>query len=235
MSQSYMMPPLVTIVTVLLLVTGTASSPLQLQEADTTTYPPGPPEILSDLEAYDYDAYDEEEDDLLYEDIRDPNIRVEIDAFVSRSPPAENSNETETEYDDIIQDLLEVKRTQVEDSGGSLGLQLTWWQILILASACVLVTGLCCYFSSCCFLAADCCSDPYWGCCRGCRVMVKPLKPPPHLGLKSRGGQRLDSGGQRPGESKYSLNENSTAPRTRASTRSLSVSHTRGSNKVCVR
>ena len=236
MSQSLMMmPTLVTIVTLLLLVTETASSPLQLQEADTTTYPPGPPEILSDLEAYDYEAYDEEEDgedDLLYEDIRDRDIRVEIDAFVSRSPPAENSNETETEYEDIIQTLLEVKRTR-GDSGG-LGLQLSWWQILMLASACLLVTGLCCYFSSCCFLAADCCGDPYWGCCRCCMMMVSPLKPPPHLGLKSR-GQRLDSGGQRPGESKYSLNENSTAPRTRASTRSLSVSHTRGSNKVRIR
>ena len=76
----------------LLLVTRTASSPLKLEEADTTTYPPGPPEILPDLEAYD----DEEarDDDLpIAED-----VRVENDAFVSRSPPPETSNETE--YDD---------------------------------------------------------------------------------------------------------------------------------------
>ena len=231
-----MMTLLVTIVS-LLLVPRTASSPLQLEEADTTTYPPGPPEILSDLEAYDYEAYDDEEaggDDLLYGDpLASENVQVEIDAFVSRSPPPDNSNETETsngdemetEYDDIIQDLMEVKRT---DSG--LGLQLTWWQILVLASACVLVTGLCCYFSSCCHFTADCCSDPYWGCCMCCRMFVGPAKPPPHLGLKPRDGD------QRPSEaiSKYSLNENSGAPRTRASTRSLSVSNTRGSNKVGV-
>ena len=132
-----------------------------------------------------------------------------------------------TEYDDIIQDLLEVKKTQ---AASGLGLQLTWWQILLLASACVLVTGLCCYFSSCCYFTADCCSDPYWGCCMCCRLCVGPAKPPPHLGLKTR------DRGQRPSEavSKYSLNENSGAPRTRASTKSL-ASITRGSNKVCVR
>ena len=222
----------------LLLVTRSASSPLTQQEDDYTNLPPGPPEILSDLEAYDYEAYDDEsEDDLdLYDDPRVvDDIKLEIDAFVSRSPPPDTSNETETEgemteYDDIIQDLLEVKRTDPGLLGG-LGLQLTWWQILVLASACVLVTGLCCYFSSCCYLTADCCSDQYWGCCTCCRVIVKPAKPPPHLGLKPR-AQRLDRG-QRPGESKYSLNENSTAPRTRASTRSL-TSYNRGSTKVII-
>ena len=229
-------------ITFLLLVTRTAASPVQPRETDTTTYPPGPPEILSDLEAYDYEGYDDGEageDELLYADPPPPgNVRVEIDAFVSRSPPADTSNETDTEggemmseYDDIIQDLLEVRRTEepgVIPSG--LGLQLSWWQILLLASACVLVAGLCCYFSSCCFLAADCCADPYWGCCLGCSLLVSPAKPPPHLGLAARGG------GQRPGpgESKYSLNENSGAPRTRASARSL-ASNTRGSNKVRVR
>ena len=117
----------------------------------------------------------------------------------------------------------------VQEEVADLGLQLTWWQILLLASACVLVTGLCCYFSSCCYFTADCCSDPYWGCCMCCRMCVGPAKPPPHLGLKTR------DGGQRPSEavSKYSLNENSGAPRTRASTKSL-ASNTRGSNKVCV-
>ena len=90
-----MMRTVITIVSLLLLVTRTASSPLQLEEADTTTYPPGPPEILPDLEAYE--AYDDEEardDDLpIAED-----VRVENDAFVHRSPPPETSNETE--YDD---------------------------------------------------------------------------------------------------------------------------------------
>ena len=151
MSQCNMM---MIFVSLLLLVPSTASSPLQLEEADTTTYPPGPPEILPDLEAYeayDYEAYDDEEagdDDLLYDDLPiAEDVRVEIDAFVSRSPPPETNNETEyddrgvmmTEYDDIIQDLLEVKKTQ---TASGLGLQLTWRQIL--------VTGLCCYFSSCC-------------------------------------------------------------------------------------
>ena len=77
MSQCNMiMRVLVIFLSLLLLVTRTASSPLQLEEADTTTYPPGPPEILPDLEAYeayDYEAYDDEEagdDDLLYDDLR---------------------------------------------------------------------------------------------------------------------------------------------------------------------
>lgn len=50
---------------------------------------------------------------------------------------------------------------------------LTWWQIVLIFIACLLVTAICCYFSRCCFLVADCCSDPFWGCCPCC-VCCKP-------------------------------------------------------------
>ena len=40
----------------------------------------------------------------------------------------------------------------------------TWWKILAWSSAVLLLSGLCCYFSKCCYLCWDCCSDPFWGC-----------------------------------------------------------------------
>jgi len=43
-----------------------------------------------------------------------------------------------------------------------------WWQILLIVVACLLVLTLCCYLSRCCFLVADCCADPFWGCCPCC-------------------------------------------------------------------
>ena len=41
----------------------------------------------------------------------------------------------------------------------------TWWKILAWSLAVLLLSCLCCYFSRCCYLCWDCCSDPFWGCC----------------------------------------------------------------------
>jgi len=72
----------------------------------------------------------------------------------------------------------------------------------------------------------DCCSDQYWGCCSCCIRFVTPVKPPPHVNLVS----RIKTRDATVNNSKYSLNENSTAPRTRGSSKSLTNSN-RGSNK----
>ena len=40
----------------------------------------------------------------------------------------------------------------------------TWWKILAWSAAVLLLSCLCCYFSKCCYLCWDCCSDPFWGC-----------------------------------------------------------------------
>ena len=137
------------------------SKPLQLVEDDlaTTTYPPGPPEILSDDDDEDYDY---SESDLNYLDEVKPDtneISIEIDAFVSRPPPGvqdQNTTEEISEYDEIINNLLDVEKTSLD-----LGLQLTWWQILVLIISCLLVTCFFCYFTSCCYLTLHCYSDPY--------------------------------------------------------------------------
>jgi len=49
----------------------------------------------------------------------------------------------------------------------------TWWKILAWSLAVLILSCLCCYFSKCCYLCYDCCSDPFWGYCpclrsRGC-------------------------------------------------------------------
>ena len=47
----------------------------------------------------------------------------------------------------------------------------SWWKILAWSLAVLVLSILCCYFSRCCYLCYDCCSDPFWGCCphsRGC-------------------------------------------------------------------
>lgn len=41
----------------------------------------------------------------------------------------------------------------------------TWWKILAWSLAVLVLSCLCCYFSRCCYLCWDCCSDPFWGCC----------------------------------------------------------------------
>lgn len=41
----------------------------------------------------------------------------------------------------------------------------TWWKILAWSLAVLALSCLCCYFSRCCYLCWDCCSDPFWGCC----------------------------------------------------------------------
>ena len=219
-------PLLLTLCWLVLSLPSNESRPLQLVEEDvvTTTYPPGPPEILTD----DDEDYDYSETGLNYLDEVKPDtneISIEIDAFVSKAPPRvhdQNITEEITEYDEIINNLLEVEKTSLD-----LGLQLTWWQILVLTISCLLVTCLFCYFTSCCYLTLDCCSDPYWGCCTCLATWVTRVKPPPHVSIRSRSEQRDVT----VNNSKYSLNENSTAPRTRTSTKSLTYSQ-KGSNKV---
>ena len=91
-------------------------------------------------------------------------------------------------------------------------------------AGCLLVTCLCCYITSCCYLSLDCCSDPYWGCCPWCLPCVPGTRPPHHT--------KVDSADQtRPDESRYSLNENNGAPRTRGSARSINSNNNRD-NKV---
>lgn len=60
----------------------------------------------------------------------------------------------------------------VEDDQEFLVLVDTWWKILAWSAGVLVLSCLCCYFSRCCYLCWDCCSDPFWGCCpqsQGCR------------------------------------------------------------------
>ena len=209
------------------------SRPLQDDDMELNLAP-GPPEIISDD---DYDSGFDFSSPSLYEDSLnetefleslapiEPAVKLNLTAFVSRKPHVDEPAEKDGGYDDIIQDLLDLKMKPT--SGDSdLGLQLTWWQILILSVGGLLVTCLCCYFTSCCYLTLDCCSDQYWGCCLCCHACVQPTKPPPHFHIVTRKPDTIT-------HSKYSLNENSTAPRTRGSSKSLTFS--KGSNKVSIK
>lgn len=48
----------------------------------------------------------------------------------------------------------------------------TWWKILAWSIAVLILSCLCCYFSRCCYLCYDCCSDPFWGCCPQSRCCI---------------------------------------------------------------
>lgn len=64
------------------------------------------------------------------------------------------------------------RQSIVEDNQEFLVLVDTWWKILAWSTAVFVLSCLCCYFSRCCYLCWDCCSDPFWGCCpqsQGCR------------------------------------------------------------------
>ena len=102
--------------------------------------------------------YDENSDSVFLEDLRRrEKITVEIEAFVSKSPfedmeDSGNNVTRDSDYD-LIRELLEVEesgpeREPVED----LGLVLSWWQVLLLGVGCLLVTCICCYLTSCCYL-----------------------------------------------------------------------------------
>ena len=177
----------------------------------------------------------EEDDEMSFmnseRNMSNDSISVEIDTFVRKSNI--NSSDEVSKEDQIFYDLLDltdINKTDVVTMKDSedLGLELTWWHVLILSIACLLFTCLCCYVTSCCYLTLDCCSDQYWGCCSCCVRFVKPTKPPPHVKLVS----KTKTHDATVNNSKYSLNENSTAPRTRGSSKSLTNSN-RGSNKVC--
>ena len=104
------------------------------EEVLTTTFPPGPPQILGD-EAGDLQEMEMED----YEDLEDFRIRqsgeisVEIEAFVSQSPTEDLSQEerekngtsSDSDYENILK-TLEVEKTD-------LSLVLTWWQVAIIA------------------------------------------------------------------------------------------------------
>merc|ERR1719219_831273 len=165
-----------------------------------------------------------------YEDLEDFRLRhrgqisVEIEAFVSQSPSEDLSQEerernvtsSTSDYENIIKTL---------ELDNDLSLVLTWWQVAIIALGCLLVTCFLCYITSCCYLSLDCCSDPYWGCCPCCQPCV-PGTRPPHQPKEILEEQR------RPDESRYSLNENSGAPRARGgSGRSINANNNRNNNK----
>ena len=126
--------------------------------------PPGPPEIISDD---DYDSpsslYQDSLNETHFYDELPPLLdqevlKLNVTAFVSRKPHfADDTGEAgdKNSYDDIIQDLMDIKKTPVDSS--DLGPQLSWWHILLLSVAALLVTCLCCYFTSCCYLTLDCC------------------------------------------------------------------------------
>ena len=61
----------------------------------------------------------------------------------------------------------------------------TWWKILAWSLAVLTLSCLCCYFSRCCYLCYDCCSDPFWGCCphsTGCtRFLLMKGNYPTHV------------------------------------------------------
>ena len=121
----------------------------------TTTFPPGPPQILAGEEEFSQmEMYDDSSDSDFLEDLRRrEKISVEIEAFVSRSPTedvlvTENNVTRDSDYD-LIKDLLEVDDTPPLPE---LGLVLTWWQWVVVVVAGLLVTCLCCYLTSCCYL-----------------------------------------------------------------------------------
>ena len=44
----------------------------------------------------------------------------------------------------------------------------TWWKILLWCLLLLVLLSVCCYFTRCCYLVWDCCTDPFWGCCPRC-------------------------------------------------------------------
>lgn len=66
-----------------------------------------------------------------------------------------------------------IDRENTNESSGSILLENeeflvlvdTWWKILAWSITVLALSCLCCYFSRCCYLCYDCCSDPFWGCC----------------------------------------------------------------------
>ena len=136
-----------------LLQTSTTFPPGLLQTP--TTFPPGPPQILAGEEEFrQMEMYDDSSDSDFLEDLRRrEKISVEIEAFVSRSPTEDvlvsETNVTRDSDYDLIKDLLEVDDTPPLPE---LGLVLTWWQWVVVVVAGLLVTCLCCYLTSCCYL-----------------------------------------------------------------------------------
>jgi len=188
-------------------------------ESEDVTPALGPPEILPEG--------DPVED---YHDLETGVTSLEITAVVSRSPIAGEDMEKieEKEGNEEEQDPTEINSEDVlvEVSHGNdlPALHLDWWQLLLLLLACLLITCLCCHLTGCCFLTADCCSDPYWGCCSSLHYWVPRLKPPANAysGLRWKNAQLSNS---------CSLNESSTAPRRSIERSARSLASKRGSSE----
>ena len=105
---------------------------LEDEEIITTTFPPGPPQILSDeagdLQGMEMEDYDDMED---FRIRQSSEISVEIEAFVSQSPSEDVSLEereknvtiSDSDYETILKTL---------EVDNDLSLVLTWWQAAII-------------------------------------------------------------------------------------------------------
>ena len=127
------------LVVVLLCLASARGAPILLTDEDdviTTTFPPGPPQILSDdageLEEMEMEDYDDLED---FRIRQNEEISVEIEAFVSQSPSEEvsleererNVTSRDSDYEEILK-TLEVEVEMKKD----LSLVLTWWQAALI-------------------------------------------------------------------------------------------------------
>ena len=72
-----------------------------------------------------------------------PTIEIGVTVVSNRHSPEPNNSQENSEFWILVD---------------------TWWKILVWSSAVLLLSCLCCYFSKCCYLCWDCCSDPFWGC-----------------------------------------------------------------------
>ncbi|TRY73268.1 hypothetical protein TCAL_14647 [Tigriopus californicus] len=51
-----------------------------------------------------------------------------------------------------------------------------WWKLLLWGLVLFILLLVCCYFTRCCYLIWDCCTDPFWGYCPRCVCCEKFLK-----------------------------------------------------------
>lgn len=172
------------------------------EPAPQHSLPPGPPEILAGG-SYDEYVVGEEEAGMLETESGsgevESELTVEIEAFVSRSPPS-----AEAPAGPVL--VPAPPRSPVP-----VGPQLAWWVVVLVVAGAGLTCCLCCYLTHCLYLTVDCCSDPYWGCLGCLAPWALPCKPPPHL------HPALAQSSQHSAHhSRFSLGENSAQPRRSA-------------------
>lgn len=56
----------------------------------------------------------------------------------------------------------------------------TWWKVLLWCLLLLILLSVCCYFTRCCYLVWDCCTDPFWGCCPRCACCETFLRVEKH-------------------------------------------------------